>query len=73
LPTSTAILSKTYHGDLTPNLGIAYMINSKTVARASYSVTYNPPIAWGYGYTDAHELQSFVDLNRAQYLLAGYF
>jgi hypothetical protein len=56
----------TYYGELAPNVGLAFMINSKTVARASYSVTYNPPIAWGYGYSDAYGLQSFVDLNRSQ-------
>jgi hypothetical protein len=52
--------------EFAPNLGVAYAVTPKTVVRGSYSITYNPPIAWGYGYSEGFGLQSFVDLNRSQ-------
>jgi outer membrane receptor protein involved in Fe transport len=57
---------KTYYKEFAPNLGVAYAVTPKTVVRGSYSMTYNPPIAWGYGYSEGFGLQSFVDLNRSQ-------
>jgi len=53
-----------YYKEFAPNFGIAYMVNPKTVVRTSYSVTYNPPIANGYGYAESYGLQSFLDIER---------
>lgn len=53
-----------YYKEFAPNLGIAYTLNPKTVIRTSYSITYNPPIAHGYGYPEVFGQQSSVDLNR---------
>ncbi len=54
----------TYYKEFAPNLGIAYLVTPKTVVRTSYAITYNPPIANGYGYAESYGLQSFLDLNR---------
>ncbi len=55
---------KPYYREFAPNLGIAYKLNEKTVVRTSYSITYNPPIAQGYGYSEVFGRQAAVDLNR---------
>jgi hypothetical protein len=56
----------TYYKEFAPNLGIAYLVNQKTVFRAGYSITYNPPIANGYGYAETYGLANFVDINRSK-------
>jgi hypothetical protein len=55
-----------YYKEFAPNLGIAYLVTPKTVVRTSYAITYNPPIANGYGYAESYGLQSFLDLNRSR-------
>src|SRR5206468_5722909 len=53
-----------YYREFAPNLGIAYALNNKTVIRTGYALTYNPPIANGYGFDEAFGQGSSVDLNR---------
>jgi hypothetical protein len=54
-----------YYREFAPNLGIAYTLNPKTVIRTGYAITYNPPIANGYGFSEVFGHQSSVDLNRS--------
>jgi len=56
----------TYYREFAPNLGIAYSVTPGTVVRTSYSITYNPPIANGYGFAESYGLVSFLDLNRSR-------
>ena len=56
----------TYYKEFAPNLGVAYSVTPETVVRTSYSITYNPPIANGYGFAESYGLVSFLDLNRSR-------
>ncbi len=53
-----------YYREFAPSLGVGYQLDQKTVVRTSYSITYSPPIANGYGYSEVFGRQSAVDLNR---------
>src|SRR5581483_6628048 len=55
---------KPYYREFAPNFGLAYSLSPRMVIRSGYAITYNPPIANGYGYSEAWGLSSSVALNR---------